>query len=140
MSKRKAKPIKKGSVPKTAAAKTSAAKKSATPTANGAALIVLGFDDRQKPVGARFDHDKPGLVTKAAAVMDLKVYKASNPEVAALAQKLPAGRLYANGRGFVPNIRQTLYSDLIGALAGHTGPRQRRALPRQSGSACSAAH
>jgi hypothetical protein len=127
MTKRKAKPIKKGSVARAAAAKTSATKKSvtkksatkksATPTTNGAALIVLGFDDRQKPVGARFDHDKPDLVTKAAEVMGLKVYKASHPEVAALAQKLAAGRLYANGRGFVPNIRQTLYSDLIGALA-----------------------
>ena len=32
------------------------------------------------------------------------------------AKKLPLGRLYANGRGFVPNIRQDLYSDLVVAL------------------------
>jgi hypothetical protein len=32
------------------------------------------------------------------------------------AKKLPLGRLYANGRGFVPNIRQSLYSDLVVAL------------------------
>ncbi len=47
-----------------------------------------------------------------------KVYKASSPEVADVAQKLPIGRLYANGRGFVPNVRQTLYSEVIVALAG----------------------
>jgi len=38
------------------------------------------------------------------------VYEASKPEVAELAKKT-AG-LYANGRGFVLNIRQSLYSDL----------------------------
>src|SRR5260370_2122275 len=49
--------------------------------------------------------------------MWLKVYESSPPEVAELAKKLPEGRLYANGRGFVPNIRQSLYSDLVVALA-----------------------
>ena len=49
--------------------------------------------------------------------MGLSVYKASAPDVAAIAKKLPVGRLYANGRGFVPNVRQTLYSDVIVALA-----------------------
>ena len=56
-------------------------------------------------------------MTKAADLMGLKVYEASAPEVAELAKKLPLGRLYANGRGFVPNVRQTLYSEVIVALA-----------------------
>jgi len=56
-------------------------------------------------------------VTKAADLMDLKVYQATSEDVADIAKKLPVGRLYANGRGFVPNIRQDLYSDLIVALA-----------------------
>jgi hypothetical protein len=121
MSKRKskapAKTSKAKAITRASTAKTSVTKRSAAPTANGAALIVLGFDDQQKPRGARFDHDKPDLVTKAAELMGLKVYMTSNPDVAAIAQKLPVGRLYANGRGFVPNIRQDLYSDLIVALA-----------------------
>src|SRR5437899_6657954 len=66
-------------------------------------LIVLGFDEQQKPRGARFVVAKPDLVAKAAQLMDLKVYKATSPDVAAIAKKLPVGRLYANGRGFVPN-------------------------------------
>jgi hypothetical protein len=71
-----------------------------------------------KPGGARFVDAKPDLVAKAADLMDLKVYETSNPDVAAIAKKLPAGRLYANGRGFVPNIRQDLYSQAVVALAG----------------------
>jgi hypothetical protein len=80
-------------------------------------LIVLGFDEQQKPRGAKFVDAKPDLVTKAADLMGLKVYEATAEEVAELAKKLPLGRLYANGRGFVPNIRQLLYSDLVVALA-----------------------
>ena len=38
-------------------------------------------------------------------------------DLAALAKKLPEGRLYGNGRGFVPNIRQSLYSQIIVTLA-----------------------
>jgi hypothetical protein len=103
---------------KAATAKTSVTKRSSAPAANGAAaLIVLGFDDQQKPRGARFVDAKPDLVTKAAELMDLKVYQATSEDVAAIAEKLPAGRLYANGRGFVPNIRQDLYSDLVVELA-----------------------
>jgi hypothetical protein len=52
-------------------------------------------------------------VIKAADLMGFKVYAASSPEVAEAAKKLPVGRLYASGRGFVPNIRQSLYSDLV---------------------------
>jgi hypothetical protein len=105
MTKRKSKSTK--STVKATAAK-GAVKKSSTapPTTATPPLIVLGYDDQQKPRGARFDHDKPDLVTKAAELIGLKVYDTSNPDVAAIAKKLPVGRLYANGRGFVPNIRQ----------------------------------
>jgi hypothetical protein len=92
--------------------KSFAAAATATPP-----LIVLGFDEQHKPRGAKFVDAKPDLVLKAADLMGLKVYQASPPEVAELAKKRPLVRLYANGRGFVPNIRQSLYSDLVVALA-----------------------
>jgi hypothetical protein len=101
---------------KATAIKSSVRKSSIAPATATPALIVLGFDDQQKPRGAKFVDAKPDLVTKAADVMGLKVYEASPPEIAELAKKLPLGRLYANGRGFVPNIRQSLYSDLVVAL------------------------
>ena len=112
MTKRKSKSKK--STVKAAAAKRSVTKSSAVPgTAATPPLIVLGFDEQQKPRGARFVDAKPDLVTKATDLLGFKVYEASPQEVAEYAKKLPLGRLYANGRGFVPNIRQSLYSDLV---------------------------
>src|ERR1700720_2152875 len=115
MTKRKSKSTK--SPVKAAAAKRSVTKSSAAAaTTANPPLIVLGFDEQQKPRGAKFVDAKPDLVTKAADLMGFKVYEATPPDVAEAAKKLPIGRLYANGRGFVPNIRQSLYSDLVVAL------------------------
>ena len=94
--------------------KAKAGTKQSTPTAP---LIVLGYDENHKPRAARFPAADAALVAKAAQLMDLKVYQAASEDLAALAKKLPEGRLYGNGRGFVPNIRQSLYSEIIVALA-----------------------
>ena len=103
--------ITRASTSKTSVTKTS------TPTADDIGLLVLGFDEQQKPCGARFVDAKPDLVAKAAQLMGLKVYKPSSPDVAEVAKKLPVGQLYATGRAFVPNVRQSLYSEVIVALA-----------------------
>ena len=95
--------------------KATAGAKQSTPSA---ALIVLGYDENQKPRAARFTATEAELVTKAAQLMDLKVYQAITDELVALAERLPEGKLYGNGRGFVPNIRQSLYSEIIVTLAG----------------------
>jgi hypothetical protein len=85
--------------------------------ADAKVLMVLGYDQDQKPRAARFLATDANLVTKAAASMDLRVYEASTEELAAVAKKLPVGRLYANGKGFVPNVKQSLYSQVVVALA-----------------------
>jgi hypothetical protein len=95
---------------------TKAAAKSAD-AADTKVLLVLGYDEDQKPRAARFLAADANLVAKAAQLMDLKVYEATTEELAALAKKLPLGRLYANGKGFVPNVRQNLYSQIIVELA-----------------------
>ena len=94
--------------------KATAAAKQSTPAAP---LIVLGYDENHKPRAARFPASDAELVAKAAQLMDLKVYQAATEDLAGLAKKLPEGRLYGNGRSFVPNIRQSLYSEIIVALA-----------------------
>jgi hypothetical protein len=115
MTKRKSKSTK--TTVKAAAAKAAVTKSSpAAGTAASPPLIVLGYDEQQKPRGARFVDAKPDLVTKAADLLGFKVYEASSEDVAEIAKKLPVGRLYANGRGFVPNVRQDLYSDLVVVL------------------------
>jgi hypothetical protein len=80
-------------------------------------LIVLGYDDQHKPRGAKFQGADVKLVTAAAKAMGFNVYEAATEDLAALAKKLPVGRLYSNGKGFVPNIRQNLYSGFISTLA-----------------------
>jgi hypothetical protein len=84
-------------------------------------VIALGYDEHQKPRGAKFEGANVDLVTKAAGLMGLNVYEAKSDEVAELARKLPIGRLYANGNGFVPVIRPKLYSQLLVALAVEPG-------------------
>lgn len=100
----------------TKATKASVPAKSAT-----APLFVLGYDEHQKPRGARFEGADPDLVAKAAQLMDLNVYAPKTKDLADLARKLPIGRLYANGKAFVANIRQNLYSQIIVALAPEPG-------------------
>ena len=98
--------------------KTTTKANAATPQSTASApLMVLGYDEDQKPRGARFLGADSNLVTKAAQLMDLNVYEAKTEELAGLAKKLPVGRLYSNGKGFVPNVRQNLYSQIIVALA-----------------------
>ena len=96
---------------------TTKANAAAKPSTPSAALIVLGYDENHKPRAARFPATDAELVAKAAQLMDLKVYEAATEDLAALAKKLPVGRLYGNGRGFVPNVRQSLYSEIIVTLA-----------------------
>ena len=98
--------------------KTTIKAKTATKKSGASApLIVLGYDEHHKPRAARFPATDAELVAKAAQLMDLKVYRAASEDLAALAKKLPEGRLYGNGRGFVPNVRQSLYSEIIVTLA-----------------------
>ena len=98
--------------------KTTTKKANAAAKQSTAPLIVLGYDENYKPRAARFPATDTELVAKAAQLMDLKVYEAASEDLAALAKKLPVGRLYGNGRGFVPNVRQSLYSEIIVTLVG----------------------
>jgi len=98
-----------------------------TKQANGGApdLIVLGLGEAGRPQAARFPASQSDLATKAAKAMNLVVGKADGAALAELAEKLPTGRLYATGRGFVPPVRQNLYDKLVEQLklAGQPVPK-----------------
>ena len=66
------------------------------------------------------------LVAKAAKAMALTVCKADGGPLAALAKKLPNGRLYATGRGFVPPVGRSLYGKIVEQLqlAGQPVPSE----------------
>ena len=76
------------------------------------ALIVFGLDKDLSPVAATFQQDQIGLATKAAELMQLRTLKVAGPELTALAQVLPTGRIYASGHGFVPVTRPRFYEQL----------------------------
>lgn len=80
-----------------------------------AAVVLFGIDENGKPKAARFRKADAALATKAAKQLHLRVLSVVDPTVAALTAKLPTGRIYATGRGVVPNIRSDLYTKLVAA-------------------------
>jgi hypothetical protein len=79
-------------------------------TAATPAIVVFGLDEADKPHAAYFSEADSELATKAAALMGFNVVKVANAEQATIASSLPAGQIYANGRGLVPYVRQDLYA------------------------------
>jgi hypothetical protein len=86
-------------------------------------MVVFGLDESQKPKAARFGNSQAELVNKAAQAMQLRVavIAPQNGPATEIAKKLPLGRLYSNGKGFVPNIRRDLYTKLTGVLGVESG-------------------
>jgi hypothetical protein len=76
----------------------------------------LSPDDQGNPRAARFPAGQADLVAKAAKGMNLTVYKADGAALADLAKKLPVGRLYATGRGFVPAAGRGVYGKIVEQL------------------------
>ena len=82
------------------------------PGRTGPALIVFGLSEIGKPRAGTFLEGEIETATKAAEGMGLVVLKVSDDQAHDLATKLPAGRVHANGRGFLPFIRGNLYEQL----------------------------
>jgi hypothetical protein len=80
----------------------------------GPAVVLFGIGDGGKPRAAYFPAAHAELAVKAAKAMNLSVLKVAGPDLSALAAKLPAGRIHANGRGFVPFVRTDLYAKVAG--------------------------
>jgi hypothetical protein len=73
--------------------------------------VLFGTDEHGKPRAAYFEAVDPELMTRAAAAMKLQLLRITATQLE-LAKQLPAGRIHANGTGFVPPIRPDLYSAL----------------------------
>jgi hypothetical protein len=92
-------------------------------------LVVLGLDENEKPHAGRFTGANLALVAKAAEALGLKLVEVTAKEHAGLVARLPLGRLYSNGRAFVPNVRQDLYIKLTSALGLSLTGEKRQAVP-----------
>jgi len=76
------------------------------------ALILFGRSEDGKPRAGTFQEAEIETATNASKGMGLAVLKVSDAQAQDLATKIPAGRVHANGRGFVPFIRGNLYAQL----------------------------
>jgi hypothetical protein len=83
-------------------------------------VVLFGLDETGKPRAAWFSGEHTDLAAKAAGLMNLTICYVNSVELATIAQQLPAGRIHANGRGLVPNVRRDLYDRLIAASGAAT--------------------
>ena len=77
-------------------------------------FVVFGLLEG-KPRAGLFPEKQAKLVRKAAKQLELTVLQIKTAEEAAIAAKVPPGRLYANRRIFVPNVRRDLHEKLTAA-------------------------
>jgi hypothetical protein len=96
-------------------------------------FFVFGIDSTGKSRGARFPEFNERASKFALDIGLIGVHPAS-PEFTERAMKLPAGRLYASGKGFIPNIRRETVKELNAILssAGDTS-QQHRLSPATEG-------
>jgi hypothetical protein len=77
------------------------------------AIIVFGLDQTGKSKAATFPAHQADLASKAARLMQLRLLKIDNPELAQFVAQLPVGKIYASGHGFVPQVRTDIYERLL---------------------------
>jgi hypothetical protein len=105
------------------ASQTTPTKKSAPTQRPAKAYILAGADEYAKPRAARFSGEDPALLAKAAEAMHLRLIEITEPEVAEIAALLPVGRLHANGKGLVPYVKGSVYSELLFAALAPLPPQ-----------------
>lgn len=98
---------------------------------SGPHLIIHGVDEDGRPKAGTFKKEQATLANSAAALMRLKVLVIKTAEQAAVAAKLPTGRLYSNGKGFVPFVRRDLYAQLSGLITSRR-PRAAKSPARST--------
>ncbi|CAO4194103.1 hypothetical protein [Methylorubrum extorquens] len=91
------------------------------------AVILFGRDERGRPHASRFVGDKAAEAENAARLMDLHLANADTEGLRDLAARLPAGRLFPSGRGFVPFVQADLYARLLAATGAPDTPTPVRA-------------
>ena len=85
-------------------------------------FILFGADEHCNPRAARFSAADPGLLATAAETMSPCLVRGEDPDLAAIAKRLPVGQLHADGRGLVPFVEPDVYEDLVFETIGSKGP------------------
>ena len=76
-------------------------------------LIVFGRDEAGKAHASWFDEANAGPARAAAAEMGFFALQVIGDGLSAISATLPAGRLFASGRAFVPFVKGALLDQLV---------------------------
>ena len=86
------------------------------------AVVLFGRDERGRPHASRFLGTEAAEAENAARLMGLHHAHADTDALRDLAARLPAGRLFPSGRGFVPFVKADLYERLLAATGTPDAP------------------
>src|SRR6476619_6696089 len=90
-------------------------------------FFVFGIDSTGKSRGARFPEFNDRVLKFALSIGMVGVHPAS-PAFTELAMKLPAGRLYASGKAFIPNTQRAAVKELNAILSSAGDASQQHRL------------
>ncbi|MFY0646094.1 hypothetical protein [Sulfitobacter geojensis] len=76
------------------------------------AIIVFGTDDTGKPHASTFTIDQRGDAIRAAGLMSFRAFAVEGETLTALAAKIPAGKVFNSGKGFVPFVKREVGEQL----------------------------
>jgi hypothetical protein len=85
------------------------------------AIVLFGLDENGKPRAARFIGENESLIARLAQALGLRI-GITGTKYADTVDKIPVGRVYATGKGSVPNVSQELYEKLNALVGGEPGP------------------
>jgi hypothetical protein len=83
-------------------------------------IVVLGIDVDGKPHASRFEDRDAPFVLRAAELMGFHVVHVppENAELHAIAEALPAGKIFATGKAFVPYVGRAVFDKLAALVEG----------------------
>ena len=80
-------------------------------------ILVYGIDETGKPKAGRFAATEAEAAKEAATSMKLSFCEVNAPATDGLMKEIPAGRIHAKGKGFVPFVKQSIYDQLLAEVA-----------------------
>lgn len=80
------------------------------------AILLMGRDTTGQPHAACLAARSAKLAETCASTLGLALYRVTDDKQLAIAKAVPEGKLYDNGRAFVPYVREEMFSELVALL------------------------
>lgn len=87
------------------------------------AIVVFGRDEQSKAHASRFEAADAEVAERAAGLMGMKALRLATATQQELGAKLPAGRVFATGRAFVPFVKAEVFAQFDADPAAYAPKR-----------------